>query len=286
MPATPTSRCYSPSKRTTPRRRRATKAAIFRADAGALPPRGPCRDAAEALAVSLNETGRVDWPRMEELTDKSQGEALEELGTLVYRNPEGGDWETADGYLSGNVRAKLAAAEAATGIDASLRAQHRSAQSRAARGPGAGRHRGATRLVLDSGERHPDFVAELLDTTRDSVNVHYAAAIATWTVELDYRAKYQVSNTTTHGTARFRASDLIEQALERRAPRPPTTSTRTAPAPSTSRRPSPRARRQQQLKNASGSGSGRTPAARAPPCPRLQRPLQQSAPARISTART
>ena len=51
-----------------------------------------------------------------------------------------------------------------------------------------------------------------------TVKVGYAESIATWTVELDYAAKYTVSNTTTHGTARFRASDLIEQALNGRTP--------------------------------------------------------------------
>jgi N12 class adenine-specific DNA methylase len=35
-----------------------------------------------------------------------------ELDSLVYRNPEG-EWETADRYLSGDVRAKLKTAEAA-----------------------------------------------------------------------------------------------------------------------------------------------------------------------------
>ena len=53
---------------------------------------------------------------------------------------------------------------------------------------------------------------------RASVKIGYAETIATWTVELDYAAKYVVSNTTTHGTARFRASDLIEQSLNGRTP--------------------------------------------------------------------
>jgi N12 class adenine-specific DNA methylase len=39
-----------------------------------------------------------------------------ELDSLVYRNPEG-EWETADRYLSGNVRAKLKTAEAAAALD-------------------------------------------------------------------------------------------------------------------------------------------------------------------------
>jgi predicted transposase YbfD/YdcC len=50
------------------------------------------------------------------------------------------------------------------------------------------------------------------------VKIGYSETIATWTIELDYRAKYVVSNTTTHGTARFRASDLIEQSLNGRTP--------------------------------------------------------------------
>jgi N12 class adenine-specific DNA methylase len=53
---------------------------------------------------------------------------------------------------------------------------------------------------------------------RASVKIGYSETIATWTIELDYRAKYVVSNTTTHGTARFRASDLIEQSLNGRTP--------------------------------------------------------------------
>jgi N12 class adenine-specific DNA methylase len=73
--------------------------------------------AAEALLVSLNETGRVNWPRMERVTGHIREELEDELSNLVFLNPEGGLHETAELYLSGNVRAKLAAAEAATRID-------------------------------------------------------------------------------------------------------------------------------------------------------------------------
>jgi hypothetical protein len=47
---------------------------------------------------------------MESLKGRGAAELQGELGSLVYRNPEGGSWETADRYLSGNVRAKLAVA--------------------------------------------------------------------------------------------------------------------------------------------------------------------------------
>ena len=56
--------------------------------------------------MSLNETGQINWPRMEALTGKAASDLQDELGSLAYRNPEGGAWETADRYLSGNVRAK------------------------------------------------------------------------------------------------------------------------------------------------------------------------------------
>jgi N12 class adenine-specific DNA methylase len=62
------------------------------------------------------------------------------------------------------------------------------------------------------------FVAELLDVPPANVKVGHAESIATWTLELDYAAKYTVSNTTTHGTSRFRASDLVEQSLNGRTP--------------------------------------------------------------------
>ena len=52
--------------------------------------------AAEALAVSLNEAGEIHWPRMEQLTGRTAGQLRRELGSLVYRNAEGGGWETAE----------------------------------------------------------------------------------------------------------------------------------------------------------------------------------------------
>jgi hypothetical protein len=52
--------------------------------------------AAEALAVSLNEMGEIHWPRMEQLSGRTAGQLRRELGSLVYRNPEGVGWETAE----------------------------------------------------------------------------------------------------------------------------------------------------------------------------------------------
>jgi N12 class adenine-specific DNA methylase len=96
-----------------PETKRATKAAIFdRRTLERYRPVERVETASEALLVSLNETGEINWARMESLTGRGTSELQDELGPLAYRNPEGGAWETADRYLSGNVRAKLAVAQA------------------------------------------------------------------------------------------------------------------------------------------------------------------------------
>ena len=66
--------------------------------------------ASEALAVSLGENARVDLAYMSELTGKSEEDVAKELAGIIFQNPVTEKWETADEYLSGNVREKLATA--------------------------------------------------------------------------------------------------------------------------------------------------------------------------------
>ena len=66
--------------------------------------------ASEALAVSLGERARVDLTYMSELTGKSEEDVAKELAGIIFQNPVTEKWETADEYLSGNVREKLATA--------------------------------------------------------------------------------------------------------------------------------------------------------------------------------
>ena len=66
--------------------------------------------ASEALAVSLGERARVDLAYMSELTGKREEDVAKELAGIIFQNPVTEKWETADEYLSGNVREKLATA--------------------------------------------------------------------------------------------------------------------------------------------------------------------------------
>lgn len=65
----------------------------------------------EALALSIGEKAKVDVPFMAELCGKTEQEVTEELAGVIFRNPVTRAWVTADEYLSGNVREKLATAE-------------------------------------------------------------------------------------------------------------------------------------------------------------------------------
>ena len=67
--------------------------------------------AAEALALSIGEKARVDMAYMSQLTGKSEDDIIDELNGVIFLDPVRGEWQTADEYLSGNVRQKLREAE-------------------------------------------------------------------------------------------------------------------------------------------------------------------------------
>jgi N12 class adenine-specific DNA methylase len=198
--------------------RRAQKTAIFeRRTLGRHKPAEHVETAAEALAISLNEVGRIHWPRMERLTGHSSRQLQRELDGLVYRNPEG-EWETADRYLSGDVRAKLRTAEAAATLDPSY---HRNVEALKEVQPvdllpgDISARLGSSWIPASDVKK---FVAELLDISEGTITVSHSGAIATWALTLDSYAKSNVSNTTAWGTPRAIASDLIDDALNGRTP--------------------------------------------------------------------
>ena len=77
------------------------------------------KDVAEGLIVSVNQTGGVDTALIAKLTGKTEADVTRELldSRAVFKNRDG-SLETAEVYLSGNVRAKLRDAEAMVPLDA------------------------------------------------------------------------------------------------------------------------------------------------------------------------
>ena len=174
--------------------------------------------AAEALAVSLNEYGRLEWGRMSALTGQSVAALQSELGNLVYENPETSEWETADKYLSGNVRQKLATARSASNLDKKyLRniAPLEGVQPTDLVPTEITARLGATWIPTDD---IADFVAEIIEASQSAVRVDYLSDLSTWTIMAKEMVKSNVGNTTTYGTSRFTAINLIEDALNGKVP--------------------------------------------------------------------
>jgi N12 class adenine-specific DNA methylase len=195
---------------------RATKAAIMRKDVvGKNPPVTKVTSAEEGLLVSLDQRGVVDLPFIASLYGKLEGEVVRELGDLIYEDPESRTWETADAYLSGNVRSKLRVAELA--------------------GPAFGRNAAALRAVqpedvlpgdIDANLGAPwipeqdiqAFAAGLFHVGPAAVQVGHLKKDAVWSIEANYSAERSVAATSEFGTARANGTWLLELALNMKTP--------------------------------------------------------------------
>ena len=71
---------------------------------GPKPPVTHVASAEEGLLVSLDQRGAADIAYIAKLYGKPEAVVIDELGDLIYRDPETKTWQTADAYLSGNFR--------------------------------------------------------------------------------------------------------------------------------------------------------------------------------------
>ena len=198
--------------------RAATKAAIFteRTIHQAQAPRA-AESAQDALVLTLNATGRVDLEHMEGLLGRSAEAFLPELKGLVYRNPQSEQWETEDQYLSGNVREKLAAAQAAAGSDPSYRENAVALEAVQPEDLSASDIDARLGAVWIPPKDIEDF-ANAIVPDAGGITVTHAPQVGTWFIEAGYAARASVANTTDWGTARYRALELVQDALNLKTP--------------------------------------------------------------------
>jgi N12 class adenine-specific DNA methylase len=88
------------------------------------------------LLVTLNERGCVDLDHMAGPAQQTGDGIPADLKGLIFLNPQTSQWETDDQYLSGNVREKLAVADAAAVTDSAFRRERRGVEIGSARGLG------------------------------------------------------------------------------------------------------------------------------------------------------
>ncbi len=196
---------------------RATKAAIFRERT--ISQRSvttEITDAKSALLVTLNERGWVDLKIVAELLRQPTDEVLRQLKGLVFLDPQSRAWETDDAYLSGDVRTKLRAAEAAALVDAQFLENVEALQGVQPADLSATEidaRLGSTWLPADDVS---SFAESLLGET--GVDVSHSALIGTWVVKGRVNVRITVANTAEWGTDRRSALDLLEDALNLRTP--------------------------------------------------------------------
>nr|WP_242982764.1 DEAD/DEAH box helicase family protein [Faecalibacterium prausnitzii] len=184
----------------------------------------------EALAVSIGEHGKVDLPYMAELlcTPGEYGRITSELSGVIFKDPaadvndpEAG-WQTADEYLSGNVRDKLRMAQLAAeshpefkvNVDALTKAQPKDLEA------------SEIDVRLGATWLDPSIVQQfMMETFQPPYRIRYNNAI---TVRYSpYTSEWRISNksatgfgdimaTETYGTRRANAYKILEDTLNLR----------------------------------------------------------------------
>jgi N12 class adenine-specific DNA methylase len=195
---------------------RAEKAAIMHHDVvGRHAPRTMVQSAEEGLLVSLDQRGRVDLPFIATLYRAPVRQIIAELGDLIYQDPDTQAWHTADVYLSGNVRAKLAAAERAGSAYARNVAALRLVQPEDVLPGDIDANLGAPWIPETDIQA---FAAALFSTPLDDLTVVHLTHEALWSLDAGITTTRSVAATTEYGTARANGVGLLEQALNLKSP--------------------------------------------------------------------
>ena len=195
---------------------KAAKAAIMTRDVvGKTPPVTQVESAEEGLLVSLNQHGTVDLPYIATLYSKPEQQVIAELGDLIFLDPEAKQWETADAYLSGNVRAKLAAAETAGPAFARNAEALRAVQPEDVLPGDIDANLGATWIPARDIQA---FAADLFRVDPSTIKVAHLQKDAVWSIDADYAAKHSVPATSEYGTARANGTWLLDLALNMKTP--------------------------------------------------------------------
>ena len=184
----------------------------------------------EALAVSIGEHGKVDLPYMAELlgTPGEYGRITTELSGVIFKDPSAdptdpeAGWQTADEYLSGNVRDKLRMAQLAAeshpefkvNVDALTKAQPKDLEA------------SEIDVRLGATWLDPSIVQQfMMETFQPPYRIRYNNAI---TVRYSpYTSEWRISNksatgfgdimaTETYGTRRANAYKILEDTLNLR----------------------------------------------------------------------
>ncbi len=179
--------------------------------------------ASEALAVSIGEKAIIDMEYMKRLTGKEENELINDLKGVIFLNPlyEGNNenlskYFTADEYLSGNVREKLAIARNSAKVDSRFNINVEALEKVQPEDLTASEisvRLGSTWLPVDIVQQ---FIYEFLNTpgyAKSSIIVHYSKYTGEWSIDGKSYDQSNVKAYNTYGSARINAYRIIEETL-------------------------------------------------------------------------
>lgn len=179
--------------------------------------------ASEALAVSIGEKACIDMAYMQSLTGKEENELFNDLKGVIFLNPlyeENNDnqskYFTADEYLSGNVREKLAIARNSAKVDSRFNINVEALEKVQPEDLTASEisvRLGSTWLPVDIVQQ---FIYEFLNTpgyAKSSIIVHYSKYTGEWSIDGKSYDRSNVKAYNTYGSARINAYRIIEETL-------------------------------------------------------------------------
>ena len=177
--------------------------------------------ASEALALSISEKACVDMEYMSQLTGKDEDTLASELRGVIFRNPENKQWETADEYLSGNVREKLRIAQSAQNLFEGDYADNVEALKAA-----QPKDLDASEIEIRLGATwiDPEYIREFMWETfetpfyqRRMIDVNYSTYTAEWNIKNKSAVSYNnIAAYMTYGTERANAYKILEDTLNLR----------------------------------------------------------------------
>lgn len=179
--------------------------------------------ASEALAVSIGEKACIDMEYMQSLTGKEEKELFNDLKGVIFLNPLYEDnnenlskYFSADEYLSGNVREKLAIARNSAKVDSRFNINVEALEKVQPEDLTASEisvRLGSTWLPVDIVQQ---FIYEFLNTPRyakSSIIVHYSRYTGEWSIDGKSYDRSNVKAYNTYGSARINAYKIIEETL-------------------------------------------------------------------------
>lgn len=136
-------------------------------------------NAQDALLQSLDAKGRVDVDYMAEVYNKPINEIVAELGDVVMNDPTKG-YVTADEYLSGDVKTKLAEAKKAALTDGAFQRNVEALEKVIPKDKLPSEIFASAGANWIPADVYEEFAAEITGVPKDGLEFNYVSAAATW----------------------------------------------------------------------------------------------------------